>query len=257
MEWYMESFRVMRRNIGVLYIVTLVAASASPVPQISIGQQLGGDPGQLRAGRVIQSQPQPQFIQPQPQRIQPQPQAGQTQQRFLPGLFQVPQTNPNQNLANTGAAAGFGGIVGVAGVNCLFNNNCDLNFRPSLGASLDANGNIKPQLGITTQVGKGELAPTFTGGLQLDSNSQNGVGTFVGAGLNNGNEGGIGVGAQTGFGFSTNQNGQTQATAQLGGNVQAPSVGGVNFGQQGRPGAIGGAQPHFLGNPFLSGLFQG
>jgi len=252
MEWNLESFRVIRRNIGVLYIVALVVASASPVPQVNIGQQLGGDPGgdpgQLRTGRVIQSQPQVQATGVQ---------SRQTQQRFLPGLFQIPQTNPNQNLANTGAAAGFGGIVGVAGVNCLFNNNCDLNFRPSLGASLDANGNIKPQLGITTQVGKGDLAPTFTGGLQLDQNSQHGVGTFVGAGLNNGNEDGLGIGAQTGFGFSTNQNGQTQATAQLGGNVQAPSVGGVNFGQQGRPGAIGGAQPHFLGNPFLSGLFQG
>ena len=32
------------------------------------------------------------------------------------------------------------------------------------------------------QVGNGELAPTFTGGLQLDGNSQSGVGTFVGAG---------------------------------------------------------------------------
>jgi len=194
---------------------------------------------------------------PFPQEIAPQSvaQPRQTQQRFLGNFFQVPQTNSNQGLQNGLAAAGFGGVVGVAGANCLFNNNCNLNFRPSLGAAVDANGQIVPQLGVTTQVGQGELAPTFTGGLQLDGNSQNGVGTFVGAGLNNGDPNSISPGVQTGFGFSQGQNGQTQATAQLGGNVQAPSVGGVNFGQQNRPGSIGGVQPHFLGNPFLSGLF--
>jgi hypothetical protein len=250
-------------------------------------------PQDVRTGRVIQSQPQfqqqqqfqqqpqfqqqqfqqqpqfqqqqqfqqqPQFQQQQQPRQQQQQQPGQTNQRFLGGLFQpqIPQTNPNHQFANTGAALGIGGIAGVAGVNCLLNNNCDLNFKPSIGGAVDADGNFKPQLGITTQVGKGDLATHFTGGLQLDGNSQNGVGTFVGAGVSNGGDGnGVAVGAQTQFGFSQNQNGQTQAVGQLGGNVQAPSLGGVNFGQQGRPGAIGGAQPHFLGNPFLSGLFQG
>lgn len=179
----------------------------------------------------------------------------QTQNRFLGNLFQVPQTNPNQGLQNGLAAAGFGGVVGVAGANCIFGRNCDLNFRPSLGAAVDANGQIVPQLGVTTQVGRGEFAPTFTGGLQLDGNSQNGVGTFVGAGINNGNEDGLGFGAQTGFGFSQGQNGQTQATAQLGGNVQAPSLAGVNFGQENQPGSVAGAQPHFLGNPFLAQIF--
>ena len=39
---------------------------------------------------------------------------------------------------------------------------------------------------------------------------------------------GISPGLQTGFGFS-GQGGQTVATAQLGGNVQAPQLGGVQF----------------------------
>merc|ERR1712038_1197279 len=88
---------------------------------------------------------------PSPQEIQ----SRQTQTRFLPSLgnlFQVPQTNSNQGLQNTLAAGGFGGVVGVAGVQCLFGRNCDLNFRPSLGAAVDANGQIVPQLGVTTQV---------------------------------------------------------------------------------------------------------
>jgi len=193
---------------------------------------------------------------PSPQEIQ----SRQTQTRFLPSLgnlFQVPQTNSNQGLQNTLAAGGFGGVVGVAGVQCLFGRNCDLNFRPSLGAAVDANGQIVPQLGVTTQVGNGELAPTFTGGLQLDGNSQSGVGTFVGAGINNGDPNSISPGVQTGFGFSQGQNGQTQATAQLGGNVQAPSLAGINFGQEGNRGSVLGAQPHFLGNPFLAGLLGG
>ena len=82
-----------------------------------------------------------------------------------------------------------------------------------------------------SQVGNGELAPTFTGGVQLDGNSQSGVGTFVGAGkttcehialppsshigivilgINNGDPNSISPGVQTGFGFSQGQNGQTQ-----------------------------------------------
>merc|ERR1711981_582554 len=82
----------------------------------------------------------------------------QTNSRFLPpGLFQAPVTNPNQGLQNTLAAGG-----------CLFGGNCDLSFRPSLGAAVDANGQIVPQLGLTTQVGNGQgLGTTFTGGVQL------------------------------------------------------------------------------------------
>lgn len=59
-------------------------------------------------------------------------------------------------------------------------------------------------------------------------------------------------GVQTGFGFSQGQNGQTQATAQLGGNIQTPQLGGINFGAQNRPGNIGGVQPTFLNRPFLN-----
>ena len=75
--------------------------------------------------------------------------------RFLPpGLLpQVPQTNPNQGLQNTLAAGGLGAVGAVAASNCLFGGNCDLSFRPSLGAAVDANGQIVPQLGVTTQVG--------------------------------------------------------------------------------------------------------
>jgi len=167
--------------------------------------------------------------------------------RFLPpGLFQAPQTNPNQGLQNTLAAGGLGAVGAVAASNCLFGGNCDLSFRPSLGAAVDANGQVVPQLGLTTQVGNGQgVGTTFTGGVQLDGNSDNGLGGFVAGGINNGNENGIGAGLQTGFGFS-GQNGQTVATAQLGGNVQAPQVAGVNFN---RPGNAFGVQPTVLNQP--------
>lgn len=174
------------------------------------------------------------------------------QNRFLPGLFQVPQTNPDQGLQNTLAIGGLGAVGGVAASQCLFGGNCDLSFRPSLGASVDANGQIVPQLGITTQVGNGPVAPTFTGGLQLDGNSQNGIGGFVAGGINNGDPNSISPGVQTGFGFSQGQNGQTQATAQLGGNIQAPQVAGVNFGAQNRPGNVGGVQPTLFNQPLFS-----
>merc|ERR1712157_686281 len=139
-----------------------------------------------------------------------------TNSRFLPpGLFQVPQTNPNQGLQNGLAAGGLGAVGGIAATNCLFGGNCDLSFRPSIGGAIDANGQFVPQLGITTQVGDG----------------------------NDGNSGGFSPGAQTGFGFSQ-QNGQTQATAQLGANLQTPELAGVNFN---RPGNAGGVQPTVLG----------
>ena len=172
--------------------------------------------------------------------------APQTQNRFLPpGLFQIPQTNPNQGLQNGLAGAGLGGIGALAAGNCLFGGNCDLSFRPSIGGALDANGQFVPQLGVTTQVGDGSggIGTTFTGGVQLDGNSDNGVGGFVAGGVNNGNANGFSPGAQTGFGFSQ-QNGQTQATAQLGANIQAPQLAGVNFN---RPGNAGGVQPTLLG----------
>merc|ERR1711978_194042 len=79
------------------------------------------------------------------------------------------------------------------------------------------------------QVGNGQgLGTTFTGGLQLDGQSDSGIGGFVAGGVNNGDANGISPGLQTGFGFS-GQGGQTVATAQLGGNVQAPQLGGVQF----------------------------
>merc|ERR1712001_518941 len=186
----------------------------------------------------------------------PSPQQQQVFGGFGPFIPAV-NANSNQGLANTGADLGLGAVGAIAAGNCLFGQNCDLSFRPSLGAAVDANGQIVPQLGVTTQVGNGELAPTFTGGVQLDGNSQSGVGTFVGAGINNGDPNSISPGVQTGFGFSQGQNGQTQATAQLGGNVQAPSLAGINFGQEGNRGSVLGAQPHFLGNPFLAGLLGG
>lgn len=173
----------------------------------------------------------------------------------FPNFFQVPQTNPNQGLQNTLAGAGLGAVGGVAATQCIFGRNCDLSFRPSLGAAFDANGRLIPQLGITTQVGNGPVAPTFTGGLQLDPSNQNGaLGGFVAGGVNNGNPNSISPGIQTGFGFGAGANGQTQATAQLGGNIQAPQFGGVNFGAPGRPGSIGGAQPTFLNRPLLGFL---
>jgi len=175
----------------------------------------------------------------------------QTQTRFFPGFpgFQapsLPQTNPNQGLQNGLAAGGLGAIGGIAATNCLFGRNCDLSFRPSFGGAVDANGQFVPQVGITTQVGDGSggIGTTFTGGLQLDQNSQNGLGGFVAGGINNGDPNQIGVGAQTGFGFSQQANGQTVATAQAGANVQAPTFGGVAFNRPNRP---FGAQP-FLGN---------
>ena len=44
--------------------------------------------------------------------------------------------------------------------------------------------------------------------------------TIISGGINDGNADGIGLGAQTGFGFSQNAQGGLDATAQLGGNVQ-------------------------------------
>ena len=66
--------------------------------------------------------------------------------------FGLPQTNPNQGLQNTLAGAGLGGVGAIAATQCIFGRNCDLSFRPSLGAAIDANGQFVPQLGITTQV---------------------------------------------------------------------------------------------------------
>jgi len=175
----------------------------------------------------------------------PSPQAP-TNSRFLPpNLFQVPQTNPNQGLQNGLAAGGLGAIGGIAATGCLFGGNCDLSFRPSIGGALDANGQFVPQLGVTTQVGdgRGGIGTTFTGGVQLDGNSDSGIGGFVAGGINDGDPNSISPGLQTGFGFS-GQNGQTQATAQLGGNIQAPQLAGVNFN---RPGNAGGVQPTVLG----------
>jgi len=183
------------------------------------------------------------------------PRPQEVQNRFLPGLFPpVPQTNPDQGLQNTLAAGGLGAVGAVAASNCLFGGNCDLAFRPSLGVALDANGNVVPQLGVQTQVGEGPAAPTFGAGLQLDSTSQNGIGGFVSGGINNGDPNSISPGVSTGFGFSQGANGQTQATAQLGGNIQAPQVGGINFGAQNQPGNIAGVQPTFLNRPILSFL---
>jgi len=177
----------------------------------------------------------------------------QGSQRFLPGLFgPAPTLNQNQGVQNTLAGAGIGAVGGIAATQCLFGGNCDLSFRPSLGASVNANGQIKPQLGITTQVGKGDFAPTFTGGLQLDNTQQNGVSTFVGAGVNNGDPNSISPGIQTGFEFTQNEAGQTQATSQLGGNIQAPSLAGVNFGANNKPGNVGGVQPTLFNQPLLT-----
>merc|ERR1719347_2481566 len=198
----------------------------------------------------------------------PSPQNPQPAPRFLPGLFGgLPQTNPNQNVQNTLAAGGLGLVGGVAATNCLFNNDCDLSFRPSLGAALDANGQLRPQLGLTTQEGSGAngIGTTFTGGLQLDQNSQNGIGTFVAGGINNGNADGLSPGIQTGFGFSQGANGQTQATSQLGGSIQAPQVAGVNFNRPNSPLGIQptlfgqglGQQPRPSNNPFNNLFFGG
>lgn len=179
---------------------------------------------------------------PSPQ--QPQAQGGSS--RFLPpGFFSVPQTNPNQGLQNGLAAGGVGAVAGLAGVNCIFGNNCDLSFRPSFGGALDANGQFIPQVGITTQVGDGRegFGTAFTVGGQLDENSDSGFGTFVGAGINSGDPDSFTPGLQTGFGIST-QNGQNVATSQLGANIQTPQLAGINFN---RPGNAGGVQPTVLG----------
>jgi len=171
-----------------------------------------------------------------------------TQQVFggFGGIIPAINANPNHGLANVGAGAGLAGVGAVAASNCLFGQNCDLAFRPSLGAAIDANGQIVPQLGVTTQVGdgRGGVGTTFTGGLQLDGKSESGIGGFVAGGINDGKTDGIGLGAQTGFGFSQNSNGGLDATAQLGGNVQAPELAGVQFH---RPNTALGVQPTLLG----------
>jgi len=201
---------------------------------------------------------------PAPQEATTAASASPVRNRFLPpGLFQIPQTNPNQQLQNLGAAGGLGAIGGIAATNCLFGGNCDLSVRPSIGGAVDANGQFVPQLGLTTQVGDGSggIGTTFTGGLQLDQNSDSGIGGFVAGGVNNGNTDGFSPGLQTGFGISQ-QNGQSQATAQLGANLQTPQLAGVNFN---RPNTALGVQPTLLGRPqnqlnplnFLGGLFNG
>jgi len=162
------------------------------------------------------------------------------------GIIPAINANPNHGLANVGAGAGLAGVGAVAASNCLFGKNCDLAFRPSLGAAIDANGQIVPQLGVTTQVGdgRGGVGTTFTGGLQLDGKSESGIGGFVAGGINDGKTDGVGLGAQTGFGFSQNSNGGLDATAQLGGNIQAPELAGVQFH---RPNTALGVQPTLLG----------
>merc|ERR1711894_230587 len=229
----MEFFRFVPPSL--LALSTCIAmVAAVPLPQ---SDDTPPAPAPAPFSRALPSQPG----------AAPAPRAGnpQTNSRFLPpGLFQAPVTNQNQGIQNTLAAGGLGAVGAVAAGGCLFGGNCDLSFRPSLGASLDANGQIVPQLGLTTQVGNGQgLGTTFTGGLQLDGNSDNGIGGFVAGGVNNGDPNSISPGLQTGFGFS-GQNGQTVATAQLGGNVQAPQVAGVNFN---RPNNAFGVQPTVLG----------
>lgn len=194
-------------------------------------------PALLTAVAMVSAMPSPQDTPASTTRLAPAQPVPQT--RFLGGLLPggLPQTNPNQNVQNTLAAGGLGLVGGVAATNCIFNNDCNLSFRPQLGGSIDANGNFKPQLGLTTQVGDGSsgIGTTFTGGLQLDQNSQNGIGTFVAGGINNGDPNSLSPGIQTGFGFSQGANGQTQAVSQLGGGIQAPQVAGVNFHQPNRP----------------------
>lgn len=202
-------------------------ASSTPAPALP-ADTTRLEPGPVATSRQLPAQP-----------------AGQANSRFLPpGL--LPQTNQNQGLQNTLAAGGLGAVGAVAASGCLFGGNCDLSFRPSLGAAIDANGQIVPQLGVTTQVGNGQgLGTTFTGGVQLDGNSDSGIGGFVAGGVNNGDPNSISPGLQTGFGFS-GQGGQTVATAQLGGSVQAPQVAGVNFN---RPNNAFGVQPTVLNQP--------
>jgi len=238
----MEFFRFVPPTLVALS-TCFVLVAAIPMPQDTpadvtrLEAAPAPAPGPASFSRALPSQPS----------AVPAARAGnpQTNSRFLPpGLFQAPVTNQNQGLQNTLAAGGLGAVGAVAAGGCLFGGNCDLSFRPSLGAAVDANGQIVPQLGLTTQVGNGQgLGTTFTGGVQLDGNSDSGLGGFVAGGVNNGDPNSISPGLQTGFGFS-GQNGQTVATAQLGGNVQAPQVAGVNFN---RPNNAFGVQPTVLG----------
>jgi hypothetical protein len=198
-------------------IITVAVVSAMPSPQAPAPRFLPN------SGPQLQQQPAPA-------------------PRFLPNF----QTNPNHNLQNSLAAGGLGLVGGLAATNCIFKNDCNLSFRPSIGGAVDANGQFVPQLGVTTQVGDGSsgVGTTFTGGLQLDQNSQNGVGGFVAGGINNGNTDGVAGGLQTGFGFSQGANGNVQTTSQLGANVQAPQVAGINFHEKDRP-----IQPTLFGAP--------
>lgn len=223
--------------------------AAMPSPQTNFGQtNFDGSEVTTPSSSAARFSP-PQNSVPSPQNQGPSP---GTQTRFFPGFpgFQapsLPQTNPNQGLQNGLAAGGLGAIGGIAATNCLFGRNCDLSFRPSIGGAIDANGQFVPQVGLTTQVGDGSggIGTTFTGGLQLDQNSQNGIGGFVAGGVNNGDPNQVGVGAQTGFGFSQQANGQTVATAQAGANLQSPTLGGIGFNRPNNNPF--GAQP-FLGN---------
>ena len=239
----MEFFRFVPPTL-VAMSTCLVLVSGSPLPQDTPADttRLEAGPAPASFSRALPSQP---ASAPAPAPAAPRASNPQTNSRFLPpGLFQAPTTNQNQGLQNTLAAGGLGAVGAVAAGGCLFGGNCDLSFRPSLGAAVDANGQIVPQLGLTTQVGNGQgLGTTFTGGVQLDGSSDSGIGGFVAGGVNNGDPNSISPGLQTGFGFS-GQNGQTVATAQLGGSVQAPQVAGVNFN---RPNNAFGVQPTVLG----------
>jgi len=228
----METFRYVPPT---LIAVTIAMVAAIPMPQDAPAPSLPADTTRLEAA------PAPANTRALPA----QRQAPGANSRFLPpGL--LPTTNSGQGLQNTLAAGGLGAVGAVAAGNCLFGGNCDLSFRPSLGAAVDANGQIIPQLGVTTQVGNGQgLGTTFTGGVQLDGSSDSGIGGFVAGGVNNGDANGISPGLQTGFGISQ-QNGQNVATAQLGGNIQAPQLGGVQFN---RPNNAFGVQPTVLGQP--------
>jgi len=229
----MEFFRYVPTTLVALS-TCLVIASAIPMPQDA----------STAAPPAAAPAPAPAAAPASTTRLAPGAPTGASSRFLPPGLFQAPQTNPNQGLQNTLAAGGLGAVGAVAASGCLFGGNCDLSFRPSLGAAVDANGQIVPQLGVTTQVGNGQgVGTTFTGGLQLDSSSDNGVGGFVAGGINNGDANGISPGLQTGFGFS-GQNGQTVATSQLGGSIQAPQLAGVQFN---RPNNAFGVQPTVLG----------
>jgi len=258
----MEYFRFVPPTL--LAISTVVVAM--PNPQVAFTSGLGGAaPAPAAPAPAPAAAPAPTRAAPAPPAAAPSVAPPAPNTRFL-GFNQAPTQRPqqqqvfggfgpfipavnansNQGLANTGAGLGLGAVGAIAAGNCLFGQNCDLSFRPSLGAAVDANGQIVPQLGVTTQVGdgRGGIGTTFTGGVQLDGNSQSGVGGFVAGGINDGNADGIGLGAQTGFGFSQNSQGGLDATAQLGGNVQAPQLAGVQFN---RPNTALGVQPTLLG----------